>query len=117
MKQRIKKEIAFELKKDKTDKNYIKILKSLLEKEEPITFKMFTNTGRIIRREEFEYYYPDIKLRDDCRGIVKYAGEFYIQILHSGAFFVSCSYGDTISPILDSIELSYWLSDIKNICQ
>jgi len=114
----IQSEIEKEQDKEKPDLHYLKTLKSF-NKEDEITFDMFSNTGRIVPAEVFRQENKKVTLLYDCTDVVKYSFGFYIQMLKTGNYVYEYLVSDTKTSVkiesvsLDVIELQAWICDIK----
>jgi hypothetical protein len=98
------KQVAQEILSEKMSKNpdplYVRTLQRLQDKGE-MTQDDFVKTGRITTIERFKKkVYPNT-LRPDCTDVMLYIGNFYIQILKNGDFFLEMGDADNPSDIGD----------------
>lgn len=85
----IKREIDIENAKGKPDKYYIAKLKVMLDKNNPITFNEFIDTGRITPKEIVMKEDPTVLFKADTMDVAKYIGQNYIEIQSDGKFYTS----------------------------
>jgi hypothetical protein len=110
----IAEEILKEKLKDKPDKLYIQTLQKMQDGD--MGLELFINTGRITPRELFVHYNPKVRLRPDCKDVVRYVGGFYIQILKTGEFLLEINDADQSDEMnsiiqnksLDEVEEELW---------
>lgn len=85
----IKREIEIENAKGKPDKYYIAKLKVMLDKNNPITFNEFVDTGRITPVSVVLQDDPKALFKEDTRDVVVYIGQNYIEIQSDGKFYTN----------------------------
>lgn len=107
MKNQIKNEIIFEKMRTKIDQGYVRAMQVLLD-ENPMTFKSWVNTGRILPMTAWRDDHKDVTVHIDCTDIVKYAGFKYIEVLKSGVFFVDAPVSPFSSYKLHEAEQFMW---------
>lgn len=93
------KQVTQEILSEKMSKNpdplYVRTLQRLQDKGE-MTQDDFVKTGRITTIERFKQKVYPSTLRPDCTDVILYIGNFYIQILKDGNFFLEI--GDIDNP-------------------
>jgi len=113
----IKREIEIENAKGKPDKFYLAKLKKMLDKDNPITFNDFIDTGRITPKEVVMQEDPTALFREDTRDVVSYVGQNYIEIQSDGKFYTQFNVEGTLvrfgSSQLFEAEKVLWESYIK----
>jgi len=113
----IKREIEIENAKGKPDKFYLAKLKKMLDKDNPITFNDFIDTGRITPKEVVMQEDPTALFREDTRDVVSYVGQNYIEIQSDGKFYTQFNVEGTLvrygSTQLFEAEKVLWESYIK----
>ena len=113
----IKREIEIENAKGKPDKFYLAKLKKMLDKDNPITFNDFIDTGRITPKDIIIKEDPTAIFREDTRDVVSYIGQNYIEIQSDGKFYTQFDVEGTLvrygSTQLFEAEKVLWESYIK----
>ena len=93
------KQVSQEILSEKMRKNpdplYIRTLQRLQDKGE-MTQDDFINTGRIVTKQYLKQRVYSSTLHPDCTDVLLYIGDFYIQILKDGSFFLEM--GDANNP-------------------
>lgn len=113
----IKKEIEIENAKGKPDKYYVAKLNVMLDKNNPITFNEFIDTGRIIPVSVAMAEDPNVSFKADSLDVVRYIGQHYIEIQSDGKFYTQFDVDGTDvrygSSQLFEAEKVLWESYIK----
>lgn len=113
----IKREIEIENAKGTPDKFYLAKLKTMLDKNNPITFNDFIETGRITPKDIVMQEDPTVLFREDTRDVVSYIGQNYIEIQSDGKFYTQFNVEGTLvrygSTQLFEAEKVLWESYIK----
>jgi hypothetical protein len=98
------KQVAQEILSEKMSKNpdplYVRTLQRLQDKGE-MTQDDFVKTGRITTIERFKKKVYPSTLHPDCTDVMLYIGNFYIQILKNGDFFLEMGDADNPSDVGD----------------
>lgn len=109
------KQVSQEILSEKMSKNpdplYVRVLQRLQDKDE-ITQDDFVKTGRIVTIENFKKKVYPSTLRADCTDVMLYIGNFYIQILKNGNFFLEM--GDADKPY-DMGDMGYTKMESKDL--
>lgn len=109
------KQVSQEILSEKMSKNpdplYVRVLQRLQDKDE-ITQDDFVKTGRIVTIENFKKKVYPSTLRPDCTDVMLYIGNFYIQILKNGNFFLEM--GDADKPY-DMGDMGYTKMESKDL--
>jgi hypothetical protein len=107
--------ISQEILSEKMSKNpdplYVRILQRLQDKDD-ITENDFVKTGRIVTIQKFKEKLKSSTLRIDCTDVMLYIGNFYIQILKDGDFFLEI--GDVDNPY-DMGDMGYTKMQSKDL--
>lgn len=96
----ISQEILSEKMSNNPDPLYVRILQRLQDKDD-ITENDFVKTGRIVTIQKFKEKLKSSTLRTDCTDVMLYIGNFYIQILKDGDFFLEMGDADNPSDMGD----------------
>lgn len=98
------KHVSQEILSEKMSKNpdplYVRTLQRLQDKGE-MTQDDFVKTGRIVTIQSFKQKVYPSTLRADCTDVMLYIGNFYIQILKNGDFFLEMGDADNPSDMGD----------------
>lgn len=109
------KNVSEEILKEKMRKNpdplYVRTLQRLQDKG-TMTIKDFINTGRITTLKNFkERVYPSTLL-PECTDVMLYIGDFYLQILKDGEFYLEMNDKHGVSIVksknIELVELVLW---------
>jgi hypothetical protein len=107
----IAQEILSEKMRMNPDPLYIRILHRLQDKEF-ITEEEFVKTGRVLSTNDFYQRIPTSKLHPECTNVIMYVGDYYIQVLKDGNFFLEM--GDDDNPY-DMGDMGYTKAQSKDI--
>ncbi len=99
------KEATAEKLRSKADTNYIQRMQQLADKDEPLTFSVFKDTGRLITKKDFFLNFEQKgTVSEDCTQVMMYIGNRYIQLLKNGDWWTVTETGDAVSTELPLLE-------------
>ena len=103
MKNLIKKEIDRARRINPKNKSLVLRLNKLLE-QDAIYKDDFLDEALIIRRDDFAREYPKENLNEQCDNVIRYIGDYYIQMLNNGFYFFSYGEDSIMSTDIKYLE-------------
>ena len=92
---------------------YIRKLQRLADKKDEIEIKDFRKMARAISLDSKGINKSD--LHKDCKFVVKYFDDLYIQYLNTDEYYVKCNGIAFLTTTLDKAEEYFWNNQVKEI--
>ena len=106
-------EIIAEKLRLKPNIEYIRKLQRLADKKDEIELKDFRKMARAISLDSKGI--DKSLLHKDCKFIIKYFDDLYIQYLNTNEYYVKCNGVVFLTTTLDKAEEYFWNNQVKEI--